>query len=895
MAEKSQVTIWGKTYTRPENAQAGWLAEARKADGSIKPTTPITNNVNTSATPAPIAQPTAAINKESPAYAELTAKWYTDTDIIEGASRVINQKQPEVTAPVNVSVEQKKLEEQQAADLTKINQQTGLAEWAKLETTKEVATKLPDYQDESVERLTEIQWNLEQYAKLAPQNFSDYETFKKSFDYNNRSQKQKDVLDSFWENKQQLSQPDFWAGMSDDDIVNGVISNKITNQDMTDLFNTNPERYGIIKEKIEKNSLYDNANNSLSDTLSSTIKDLWLDVAEREEDWLLKRYEQFMDTEEIKSLESSLSEQQWAIELIDEKLFNMKDTIISQYAWKGMSADVLDAIIADRSEALNKQKRTSVINYNTDLNKYNSLMSDAQKKLDTITQQETIKSQDLQNKMQTLWFAYNLYKDSPEYITERYNLQYNLENPDMNSADIYTSKRWLNMALDQYYKDFWAIILRPQAQVVADVLNLAKTQWISVAEALKKNFVEPLQSKDMYGQLLQKSLWIWVEVGWYNMKQWADWNWNVTAPSKIVDLLWFTAWGDLSNSEWVSLYPKEASFKNNNPTWVTWWATSEALKQMRSDAGIQFEKWTARPSSEWGNYVKFATIEDGMKAYQIALTQRWDDVYSRLKQWVWTSNWDNYATQIMNEAWITKWTKFSELSPEQTNKIMMAQLKRESSGMYKYLTTQWNWWNAWYDTNLERVFEAMSQNKGKIDATTQEALQEMWIDAKDLWWQYNSWKKTLEKEITPHAESLLRNIDQLKNIDKDQYNSMTLNIPRTEWAWLRAQLDQMKSSVALQKLIELKSQWATFGALSNQELQFIERASWGELFSTRLSYADWKKNIDEFDRILRKLETTAWQDNTVFNNIQNQTNTSIWMGSQQWYFDYWTLFTLTNQ
>jgi hypothetical protein len=67
-----------------------------------------------------------------------------------------------------------------------------------------------------------------------------------------------------------------------------------------------------------------------------------------------------------------------------------------------MSADVLDAIIADRSEALNKQKRTEVINYNTELNKYNTLMSDAQKKLDTINQQEAIKSQDLQNKMQTL-------------------------------------------------------------------------------------------------------------------------------------------------------------------------------------------------------------------------------------------------------------------------------------------------------------------------------------------------------------------------------------------------------------------------------------------------------------------------------------------------------------
>jgi hypothetical protein len=82
------------------------------------------------------------------------------------------------------------------------------------------------------------------------------------------------LLDSFWKSKQEIAKPDLWAGMSDEDIINGITSNTITSQDMTDLYNTNPDRYGIIKTKLEKNNLYENANSSLSDKLSSTIKDM---------------------------------------------------------------------------------------------------------------------------------------------------------------------------------------------------------------------------------------------------------------------------------------------------------------------------------------------------------------------------------------------------------------------------------------------------------------------------------------------------------------------------------------------------------------------------------------------------------------------------------------------
>jgi hypothetical protein len=52
-------------------------------------------------------------------------------------------------------------------------------------------------------------------------------------------------------------------------------------------------------------------------------------------------------------------------------------------------------------------------------------------------------------------------------------------------------------------------------------------------------------------------------------------------------------------------------------------------------AGINFSQGTPRPANEGGSYISFATPEDGLKAYQIALTTGGsDDIYSRLKQWV---------------------------------------------------------------------------------------------------------------------------------------------------------------------------------------------------------------------------------------------------------------------
>ena len=84
----------------------------------------------------------------------------------------------------------------------------------------------------------------------------------------------------------------------------------------------------------------------------------------------------------------------------------------------------------------------------------------------------------------------------------------NLENEmtDLSVTDPKQLRNNLTNVLKDYYKDYSSIIQRPLNMVVNDVLKQAKAKGISVEEALKKNFVAPLQGKAEYKAMLNKKL-----------------------------------------------------------------------------------------------------------------------------------------------------------------------------------------------------------------------------------------------------------------------------------------------------------------------------------------------------------------------------------------------------
>ena len=101
---------------------------------------------------------------------------------------------------------------------------------------------------------------------------------------------------------------------------------------------------------------------------------------------------------------------------------------------------------------------------------------------------------------------------------------------------------------------------------------------------------------------------------------------NATGSKVPVPSQWYTSKHSLVLTGYHSYVKysdrKGASWKNNNPSWLTW-GVSNTLKWLWNDAWISYKKGSLRPSNEKGNYIYFETVEEGLRAKIIAIRERW--------------------------------------------------------------------------------------------------------------------------------------------------------------------------------------------------------------------------------------------------------------------------------
>jgi hypothetical protein len=101
----------------------------------------------------------------------------------------------------------------------------------------------------------------------------------------------------------------------------------------------------------------------------------------------------------------------------------------------------------------------------------------------------------------------------------------------------------------------------------------------------------------------------------------------------------------------------------------------------------------------------------------------------------------------------------------------------------------------------------------------------------------------------------------------DFKNAWLGGVPGTKGAYYKSLYDRVLSSTALQNLINLKEQGATFGALSDNELKFITDASTN--LNLKLSYGDFMNVVDDMIRKLNKGISTAGGANSVNVNLSD--------------------------
>lgn len=457
---------------------------------------------------------------------------------------------------------------------------------------------------------------------------------------------------------------DMFSSMSSADLANAINTGKFLpwTQVYDDLKRTNPK---LVSDAEALNSI---------NSVNQKGKINPLTMQEQISAYLTK----LMNPEQVQNYKDVLSQNSQVIELNKtlaqqaNELSNLKDQI--EYVEEDFMKDIGDKAVSKAYKAVKMSERTRELTraYNLALNEYNTTAGQIKNISEDIKYEIEQNRQARQDQIQNFGTALDIYQTERAY-QDKLN-EWTSDWSKLDDTTLYNQKTGETKIVKEW------------------------TAWAGKWQKLDENTL-------------------------YN-----DITWEFLDQRTGVVSGWTTAWTQDYSTMDFSTNPQyqatwEASFKNNNPTWITFQAASAELKKLWTDAWVNFTMWTARPTAEGGNYVKFASVQDWLDAYAIALTQRWDDIYTRLKQWVWWNDATKtaYANDLMAKAGIKQWEKFSTLDDARLESLMAAQLQRESPAFYKALTSQ-----AVPTTDANKALYAYADTLSPTDRT--KFLKEKWIE-----------------------------------------------------------------------------------------------------------------------------------------------------------------------
>lgn len=452
-----------------------------------------------------------------------------------------------------------------------------------------------DFSLNSDARMQEITNNLNAYWQNNPEYFSDRNTYNKMFNYNERSNEQKALLDSYWKKKEGMDTAQRYTTW--DSIVNGMNDAEITNDQLNYIKEYSPEAYRERQQKQqdEINLRIANlatpadptANAELFQSISKKLNlDPW-DSYQIYDDWtsMCERLGVFSDSEKLSSYQNQLNQNHQKMEQIMSRYANSAGGTVS---------DALAAARMQKALAPYQQVEANLQNsYQILLNGRNSNLALANQSVQVMQAQAQEDQRIFNQRLQGLGFAMqtasyrtpeqqaqlqltttaisnemNLLQQSKQQDLNLYNqyagakLQNQLQNEltDLSVSDPKQLRANLNNALTSYYEQYGDIIQRSQAQVVDDIINYANEKGISVAQAMTENFIKPLQWKAEYKNLTAEK---------YGMNKYqqqysytVDENWNV-----VVKASWY---GEIPQSAFETRASRQEAFSDVYDSSYSW-------------------------------------------------------------------------------------------------------------------------------------------------------------------------------------------------------------------------------------------------------------------------------------------------------------------------------------
>ena len=831
--------------------------------------------------------------------------------------------------------------------------QITVKEWTAKDTWK------PDYQLSSEARLNEMKSNLDQYFKDSPWMFKDRETFNKVFEYDTReSDAQRQLLDSYWKRKEDIDKAANYTSW--DSIYQWMNNAEITSDQLNYIKEYSPEAYREWQQKQEDEIKLRIVNNIVPPLMS--------DIANQINDMINKLWIQAQDALDIEWIYNDTLDKTWAWKTMEDanntvrqiqEVNNKRTAIMQRYAnttWWTVSDALNAARMAKALAPYDTQMQGLQYQYQDYANLFNQQQAAAYQAANVRAMQANENQRIWNQKCQALWFATSAMSYRTPEQTKQLELEYQqaqndiqlLQQSRLNDLNLYnqyqTSKLQnqlqneltdlsvtdgqqlrsnLNNVLSQYYSQWWDIIQRPQAEVLEDVLAYAKKNWVSVAEALRKNFIEPLQSKQEYKNKIasnyaapKSDTSLWYSKITINWKDYLTIWWKIIDPATMG----IGGWGESQAKPYNIVAPQimeswvdafVSSHTKGDTGWQCWKFVNDYLVSIGATNASNRYFW----NEDINTRAKRCNQQEAAK-WSIAVFN-----YNHL-----SDDWINHGHVAIVTQTYADWSfDVIESNYPSGEKIGTRHIEADDASCLGFInpslwssTTQWyntkdpySWitrytstWKeinaGWWITSLEKSFDKWEK---LTDTQRKDIYTSYWIDISELNEQRERYMDYVESvqmvdsilDVKKRAEALKEWAEQDTNKNLKWYMDLSIaeqwyaNPWQSFWTtdttieniqeW-KALYDNLMANASFQKYLDMRDKWAQFWIMTDSEWRKIDSSvdplKWemkDDLFLKRIN-----SMIDWYNDVLLQLgyDFEEWSKPETAEEVDIQPNSWVW-------------------
>lgn len=665
----------------------------------------------------------------------------------------------------------------------------------------------PDYQLNTEDRLNEMRSNLDHYWATDKTLFSSRERFNEFFEYNQRqSDAQRALLDSYWKKAQDYNDVSKYTTW---DSVTAWLNNwNFTEAQFNALKEYNTEAYIQWQKWMQEELNLAIANladkfdiDTMTSSLEKIVNKLWIEVWDPYN--IIDGWESMMERtgawDALKEMDTHASRASDAA----KEMQRITKTYASSTGWNQS-----DALVAARlQKALTPYQQI----YSDEYNLYQMSRTSYQTKMWTATeyaatiQKQAQEDQRIFNqKIAALWFAMKVYDyRTPEqqaqlklqtqqisnnmallqqsqlndlslynqYATGKMKSQLEYDLTDLNVTDEKQLKTNLKNVLDKYYEEYWDIILRPEQQVINDILEYAKANNVSVSEALKKNFIEQLQWKTEYQQAIADKYW--------------------TNPVQSIQKIW-------DKTALVTQYPNgKISYQILDDVYNT----NYDIKTInwRQYLVVDDWKWVPQLKYIWNDWtvLNYASLTKWLQSFMT----KYDD---------WDFYKDKWCWYFVNEYLTDIWDSWHVWSSWESKKSLCKNKDWENMVVWSIVAI--NSWATYKDNNGNDVNAWHVSIVAWYDPTTWKVT--LYDANKDWDWKVRYWETTVDKLYWYYTPEIYKNTgtalpDYLNNVNEFWFvDSMVWNYGQyLMWKLNNVSINRLGWDEVLQKQI---NNWITY-------------------------------------------------------------------------------------